>query len=70
MPKVSITICKQCAKIKKCTDYNLFQQPLLFPDISKEEFYTKKRKRRLKSPENTQTPSHEEQLAMNFMPGK
>ena len=69
MPKVSVAICKKCARIKKCPDYKLFQQPLLFPDIKKEGLFTKKRKR-FRNPKNTQTSLHEEQLTMNFMAGK
>ena len=67
MPKVSTAICKKCTRIKKCPDYNLFQQPLLFPDIRKAGSYTKKRKKRYQHPDNPQTNSHEEQLMLNFI---
>ena len=66
MPKVSTAICEQCAKIKKCPDYRLFQQPVLFPDIHKEVLLTKKIKKRSKKSVNASTPSHEEQLALCF----
>jgi len=66
MPKVSIAICKKCPRLKNCPDYNLFRQPLLFPDINKEGLYTKKRKKRFKTQDNIQTSSHEVQLPLSF----
>jgi hypothetical protein len=66
MPKVSVAICKRCARIKKCTDYSLFIQPLLFPDIKKDGSGIKKRKKRFSNPENQETPSHEKQLSLGF----
>ena len=66
MPKVSVAICKKCARLKKCPDYSLFQQPLLFSGIKKEELYTKKRKKSYKNQDNLHTPSHEEQLLLGF----
>ncbi|MBN2419819.1 MAG: hypothetical protein JXL81_10570 [Deltaproteobacteria bacterium] len=67
MPKVSIEICKNCPRLKKCPDYRLFKQPLLFSGTGKEGVFTSSRKKRYKTPEKTSTPSHEEQLTMNFM---
>ena len=67
MPKVSTAICKKCVRLKKCPDYNLFQQPLLFPENKIKGFYTKKRKKRFINPKDVQMPSQETQLTMNFM---
>ncbi|MGD9157101.1 MAG: hypothetical protein PVG39_01720 [Desulfobacteraceae bacterium] len=66
MPKVSMAICKKCARLKKCPDYSLFQQPLLFPDLKKEGLRPPKKKKRVKNPDNPQPPSHEEQLILDF----
>lgn len=66
MPKVSVAICKKCPRVKKCPDYKLFQQPLLFPDIKKGRLFAKKKKKRFQKPDTYQTPSREEQLALNF----
>lgn len=66
MPKVSVAICKKCVRLKKCPDYNLFQQPLLFPGIKKDRLFTQKRKKRLNNSENTRTPSIEKQLPLGF----
>jgi hypothetical protein len=66
MPKVSVAICKKCVRLKKCHDYDLFQQPLLFPDIKKDRSFTRKRKKRLNNSENIRTPSIERQLPLGF----
>ena len=66
MPKVSTAICKKCSRLKKCSDYKLFEQPLLFPRLKVERPYPAKRVRRFKDPENTQPVSHEEQLSLKF----
>ena len=70
MPKVSVAICQKCARIKKCPDYNLFQQPLLFPDLKKEGLFTKKKRKRYKSPEKVQNPLREQQLNLSFLASK
>ena len=66
MPKVSVAICKKCSRLKKCPDYNIFLQPLLFPDIKKDRLFTKKKKKRFQKSDNITTPSHEEQLSLSF----
>jgi hypothetical protein len=69
MPKVSIAICKKCPRFKKCPDYRLFEQPLLFPDMKKGA-PGKKSKRAQTKVEIRQTPSSEIQLPINFVTGK
>jgi hypothetical protein len=69
MPKVSIAICKKCARFKKCPDYHLFEQPVLFPDF-KNGAPGKKTKRSQTKVEIRQTPSSEIQLPINFVAGK
>jgi hypothetical protein len=69
MPKVSIAICKKCARFKKCPDYRLFEQPVLFPDF-KNGVPSKKTKRAKTKVEIRQTPSSEIQLPINFVTGK
>ena len=66
MPKVSVAICEKCDKHKKCPDYNLFLQPLLFPDFDKKGFNTPKKRKRIKNSDNPSAPSHEEQLVLGF----
>jgi hypothetical protein len=69
MPKVSVAICKKCARLKKCPDYNLFQQPLLFPDFKKEGVLNKKRTKRYQDTDKSRTVSNEEQLTLDFLAG-
>jgi hypothetical protein len=65
MPKVSIAICKNCARLKKCPDYRLFEQPVLFDDMKKGAPGKKPKKVQSKV-EIRQTPSSEIQLPINF----
>jgi len=69
MPKVSIAICKKCARFKKCPDYRLFEQPVLFPDM-KNEGRGKKQKKAQTKVEISKTPSNEIQLPINFITQK
>jgi hypothetical protein len=69
MPKVSIAICKKCARFKKCPDYRLFEQPLLFPDMKK-GVPGKKSKRAHHEVELKHSSSNEIQLPINFVTGK
>jgi hypothetical protein len=68
-PKVSIAICKKCPRFKKCPDYRLFEQPVLFPDMKKGA-PVKKSKRAHTKIEIKQTPSTEVQLPINFVTDK
>lgn len=67
MPKVSIAICKKCARVKKCPDYNSFQHPSLFKNIKKENLFIKKRIKTYSDSEETKRTSSEEQLTLNFV---
>ncbi|GEM_PF-3026345 len=69
MPKVSIAICKKCPRFKKCPDYRLFEQPVLFPDMKK-GIQSKKTKRAQIKAKTSKTPSTEIQLPINFLKGK
>ncbi|MBN1907662.1 MAG: hypothetical protein JW927_21475 [Deltaproteobacteria bacterium] len=69
MPKVSIAICKKCPRFKKCPDYRLFEQPVLFPDMKKGKPGKKSKKAQTKV-EISKTPSSEIQLPINFTAGK
>jgi hypothetical protein len=69
MPKVSIAICKKCPRFKKCPDYRLFEQPVLFPDMKKGA-PGKRSKRAQNKAGSRQTPSSEIQLPINFVTGK
>ncbi|NLA75484.1 MAG: hypothetical protein GX846_08475 [Deltaproteobacteria bacterium] len=69
MPKVSTAICKKCPRLKKCPDYHLFEQPLLFPDLKKSDTSLKKRKKRGVLPASKGL-SCEIQLRMHFMKEK
>lgn len=70
MPKVKVSrYVKSVLRFKKCPDFNLFEQPVLFPDMKK-GIQSKKTKRAQTKVEISKTPSSEIQLLINFMPDK
>lgn len=67
MPKISISICEKCTKIKKCPDYALFRQPLLFSDLMKSKNPVKRRTVKIYKDKKDTKIKKEEQLKLGFI---
>jgi hypothetical protein len=67
MPKVSISICEKCTKMKKCPDYALFRQPVLFSDLMKSKSPVKRRAVKIYKDKEDTKIKKEEQLKLGFI---
>jgi len=66
-PKVSTTICEKCNRARKCPDYNLFRQPVLFSDLEKNNRPFRKRASKIYDNEKSKNINTEEQLKLGFI---
>jgi hypothetical protein len=67
MPKVSTSICEKCSRARKCPDYNLFLQPMLFSDMKKGNRPVKKRRVKIYEDQEAQNTKNKEQLKLGFI---
>jgi len=66
MPKVSTSICEKCTRIRKCPDYALFRQPVLFSNLKKSNSPVKKRTLKIYVDKKDKVIKKEEQLKLGF----
>lgn len=70
-PMVSVAVCAKCMRRRKCSDYRMYLQPPLFPDLFelrirlKELCYKDTKPKKMKS-RATETVDKPEQLALNL----
>lgn len=67
MPRVSISLCEQCRKQKKCQDYALFREPVLFDGFKKGSSTVKRKPARVYKEEKEKTINNEKQLILSFL---
>ncbi|MFC1840426.1 hypothetical protein ACFL1N_12650 [Thermodesulfobacteriota bacterium] len=67
MPRVSTSICEKCTRARKCPDYSLFCQPMLFTDLKKDNRPVRKRALKIYENEKSKNIKTEEQLKLSFI---
>ena len=67
MPKVSTSICEKCNRSRKCPDYGLFLQPVLFSDLKKSSRPVKRKTIKIHKNNMDENSKKEEQLKLGFI---
>ena len=65
-PKVSTSICEKCGRARKCPDYSLFLQPVLFSDLEKNNRPVRKLALKTYEDKKDKNIKTEEQLKLSF----